>query len=65
MASFLFSTTLLELISDQSDLRFPINPSQEGVALLNLYNKVAAKLGQPSIPGVPAFNTAMNGLDTE
>ncbi|MEZ4848357.1 MAG: TAT-variant-translocated molybdopterin oxidoreductase [Bacteroidia bacterium] len=55
--------SLLTNTGAKADLRFPLNPSQEGVAILNLYNKVAAKLGQPTIPSVPAYSVAMNGLD--
>ncbi len=46
-----------------ADLRFTVKPSQEGLALLNLYNKVARLLGQPSLRGVTEFNVAANGLD--
>ncbi|MCI4668634.1 MAG: TAT-variant-translocated molybdopterin oxidoreductase [Bacteroidia bacterium] len=55
--------SLMTITGAKADLRFPINPSSEGLALLNLYNKVAAKLGKPSVPGVKAFDVAMNGIE--
>ncbi|MEM7656233.1 MAG: TAT-variant-translocated molybdopterin oxidoreductase [Bacteroidota bacterium] len=56
--------SLMSTTGANADLRLPVNPSQEGVALMNLYNKVAAKLGRKAIVGVPAFNLAGNLLDT-
>ncbi|MEM6262412.1 MAG: TAT-variant-translocated molybdopterin oxidoreductase [Bacteroidota bacterium] len=53
----------LTVTGGMADLRFPIKPSEEGIALLNLYNKVAKKMGGQVIPGVKEFNVAMNGLD--
>jgi len=55
--------SLMTITGIKADLRFPIKPSDQGVALLNLYNKVAQRLGKPVIPGVPEFNVAMNALD--
>ncbi|MFN0203895.1 MAG: 4Fe-4S dicluster domain-containing protein [Bacteroidia bacterium] len=54
---------LMSLTGSNADVRVPVNPSQEGVALMNLYNKVAAALGQPVLSGVPAFNLAGNVVD--
>jgi len=47
----------------KADLRFPINPSSEGLALMNLYNKVAGMMGKAQIPGVKKFEVAMNGIE--
>lgn len=55
--------SLMSLTGSNADARFPINPAQEGVALMNLYNKVAAAVGQGQIPSVPAFDVAGNSLD--
>ncbi len=63
MSRHLQFESLLTITGSKADLRFPLNPSQQGIALLNLYNKVASKMGQPSIPGVPSYNVAMDGLD--
>ncbi|TAE47259.1 MAG: 4Fe-4S dicluster domain-containing protein [Bacteroidetes bacterium] len=63
MSRHLQFESLLTTTGAKADLRFPVNPSQQGVALLNLYNKIAAKVGKGAFPGVPEFNTAMNGLD--
>ena len=40
----------LSLTGSNADVRIPITPSQEGVYLLNLYNKIAASTGIPSLP---------------
>lgn len=63
MSRHLQFESVLTITGANADLRFPVNPSQEGVALLNLFNKVAAKLGRPQIPGVPEYNVALSGLD--
>ncbi|GAB4419361.1 MAG: TAT-variant-translocated molybdopterin oxidoreductase [Bacteroidia bacterium] len=55
--------SLMSLTGANADLRFPLNPSQQGVALLNLHNKVASQLGAPAIPGVPAYDVAMSGIE--
>lgn len=55
--------SLLTITGSKADLRFPVKPSQEGIALLNLYNKVAKILGQGTLPDVPPFNVAMNAMD--
>ncbi|MEM7367012.1 MAG: TAT-variant-translocated molybdopterin oxidoreductase [Bacteroidota bacterium] len=62
MSRHLQFESLMSLTGANADLRFPLNPSDEGVALLNLYNKVLALLGKPTLPA-PSFNVAMNGLD--
>lgn len=54
---------LLSLTGTNADVRYPINASQEGLVLANLYNKVARKLGKAEIPGVTEFNVAGNGID--
>ena len=63
MSRHLQFESLLTITGSKADLRFPMNPSQQGVALLNLYNKVASRLGSPQIREVPSYNVAMDGLD--
>ncbi len=63
MSRHLQFESLLSLTGSNADLRFPLKPSEEGLALLNLYNKIARKLGRPTLPSIPQFNVAMNGLD--
>ncbi len=41
--------TNLSLTGSNADVRIPITPSQEGVYLLNLYNKIAASTGAPTL----------------
>ena len=55
--------SLMSMTGANADLRFPVRPSEEGLALLNLYNKIARKMGRPTLPSIPQFNVAMNGLD--
>lgn len=55
--------SLMSLTGSNADLRFPINPAQEGAALLVLHNKVAQRMGKPSIQGAPQYEVAMNGLE--
>lgn len=55
--------SILSNTGSNADMRFTVKPSQEGLALLNLYNKVSSKLGQPVLRGVSDFNLAANGLD--
>ncbi len=55
--------SLMTITGAKADLRFPADASKMGIALLNLYNKVAKATGKGELPGVPAFNVAMNGLD--
>ena len=43
-----FESTL-SLTGSNADYRIPINPSQEGIILLNLYNKIAGKAGKATI----------------
>ncbi len=63
MSRHLQFESLMTNTGAKADLRFPLNPSQQGLAILNLYNKVAAKLGKGQIPGVPSYNVYMDGLD--
>ena len=63
MSRHLHFESLMSITGAKADLRFPIKPSQEGLALLNLYNKLARKLGRPTLRNVPDFNVAMNGID--
>ena len=41
----------MSLTGSNADLRAPIKPSQEGVALISLYNKLAEKAGASTLPG--------------
>jgi MoCo/4Fe-4S cofactor protein with predicted Tat translocation signal len=54
---------LMTLTGGKADMRFPLKPSDEGKAVLNLYNKVAGQVGAPQIPGVESFNLAGNSID--
>lgn len=63
MSRHLQFESVLTITGANADMRFPLNPSQEGGALLNLFNKVAQKLGKATIPGVPEYNVALSGLD--
>lgn len=55
--------SLMTITGASADLRYPIKPSDEGKALLALYNKVASKMGKAGLSGGGSFNVAMNGLD--
>lgn len=55
--------SLMSLTGSNADVRYTLNPSQEAIAIMNLYNKVAAIVGKPTLSGVPAYNVAGNGLD--
>jgi MoCo/4Fe-4S cofactor protein with predicted Tat translocation signal len=55
--------SLMTLTGSNADLRFPVNPAQEGAALLVLHNKIAQRMGKPSLSGVPQYEVAMNGLE--
>ncbi len=54
--------TNLSITGSNADVRIPITPSQEGVYLLNLYNKIAASTGAPSLP-VSALEGPVNMID--
>ncbi len=54
--------SLLSTTGSVADVRLPINPSQEGAALMNLYNKVSKLLNKPEMQATP-FNVAGNQLD--
>ncbi|HAZ14100.1 MAG: hypothetical protein A2X86_02960 [Bdellovibrionales bacterium GWA2_49_15] len=43
-----FESTLT-LTGSNADFRIPINPSEEGIILLNLYNALAGKIGKPQV----------------
>ncbi|MEM8886781.1 MAG: TAT-variant-translocated molybdopterin oxidoreductase [Bacteroidota bacterium] len=55
--------SVLTMTGGNADLRLPINPSQEGEALLALFNKVARKTGKPELPTSSSFNVGGNLLD--
>ncbi|GIV33563.1 MAG: quinol:cytochrome C oxidoreductase [Chitinophagales bacterium] len=46
----------LSLTGSNADTRVPVRPSEEGAALLHLYNVVASRTGAQSLP-LPEFNT--------
>lgn len=41
--------TALSLTGSNADVRVPIKPSQTGLAIINLYNELASKVGKPSL----------------
>lgn len=51
----------LSVTGSNADVRIPVKPSQEGLAVVSLYNEVAKILGVPTI-SAPAFNVAANLL---
>jgi len=62
MSRHLQFESLLTISGGKADMRFPFNPSQEGIAVLNLYNKVAAKMGRGQVQA-PRYDVAMEGLE--
>ena len=52
--------SLMSTTGANADMRFPVDPSNTGKALISLYNAVARQVGQPTIPGA-GFNLAMSG----
>jgi MoCo/4Fe-4S cofactor protein with predicted Tat translocation signal len=54
--------TNLSLTGSNADVRIPIQPSQEGVYLLNLYNKIAGSTGAPAL-NTPALESPVNMID--
>ena len=44
----------VSLTGSNADLSVPIKPSEQSIAILGLYNKIAAKAGASSISGVPS-----------
>ena len=63
MSRHLQFESLMSNTGGNADMRFPMNLADEGLALLNLYNKIAGQLGAPQIPSVPSFNLAGNSID--
>lgn len=55
--------SLLTMTGSNADQRFPINPSDEGKAIVALYNKIARKVGKPGVAGGD-YNVGGNMLDT-
>src|SRR6185436_2165529 len=49
--------TNLSLTGSNADVRIPIMPSQEGIYLLNLYNKIASSTGAPALSATAAEGT--------
>ena len=54
--------SILSTTGANADHRVPVKPSDEGRAILSLYNKVARKLGQPTFPA-DSFELAGNMLE--
>lgn len=52
----------LSLTGCNADLRRPIKPSQEGAAVISLYNKLAKKTGETPLPD-PGLELAGNALE--
>jgi len=49
LSKFVQFESTLSLTGSNADFRIPINPSQEGIVILNLYNKIAQKAGKNTI----------------
>ncbi len=58
-----FESTLT-LTGSNADYRIPINPSDEGIILLNIYNNIAKKAGKQEIP-VPESKINIESLSEE
>lgn len=56
--------SLLSMTGANADMRATLRPSDEGKALLSLYNKVARKTGKGELPMSGNFNVGGNLLDT-
>jgi Fe-S-cluster-containing dehydrogenase component/anaerobic selenocysteine-containing dehydrogenase len=54
----------LSLTGSNADHRIPVNPSEEGIILLNLYNKIAQKAGKTTI-NVPKSPVNIDSLADE
>jgi len=55
--------SIMSMTGANADLRTPIKPSEEGKALLSLFNKVARKTGKPELPMSGSFELAGNMLE--
>ena len=53
----------LSLTGSNADVRIPIKPSAEGVALISLYNKIAALAGAPVLSGAQNVEFAVNMIE--
>ncbi len=53
---------LMSVTGTNADYRFPLRPSQEGVALMSLYNELAKGMGQAQLATPTKFETAGNGI---
>lgn len=54
--------TNLSLTGSNADVRIPITPAQEGVYLLNLYNKIASATGAPAL-SAPSVEGPVNMIE--
>lgn len=52
----------LSLTGTNADYRYPVRPSQEGMALMSLYNQLAKGLGQAQLPTPKQFEVAASGI---
>jgi molybdopterin-containing oxidoreductase family iron-sulfur binding subunit len=59
---FQFESTLT-ITGASADVRIPIKPSAEGVALISLYNKIAAQAGAPAMSAVQNVEFAVNMIE--
>lgn len=57
-----FESTL-SLTGSNADVRIPIKPKTEGVALISLYNKIAAMAGAPTLPAPQNIEFAANMIE--
>jgi molybdopterin-containing oxidoreductase family iron-sulfur binding subunit len=53
----------LSLTGSNADVRIPIKPSAEGVALISLYNKIASLAGAPALSGAQNVEFAVNMIE--
>ena len=53
----------LSLTGSNADVRIPIKPSAEGVALISLYNKIATLAGAPLLSGAQNVEFAVNMIE--
>ncbi len=53
----------LSLTGSNADVRIPIKPSAEGVALISLYNKIASLAGAPVLSGAQNVEFAVNMIE--
>jgi len=67
MARHVQFETTMSLTGSNADLRIPMKPSQEGLALIKLYNALASKAGKESLPsaGVDLAGNSVSSVANE